>query len=132
MRDLMVEFYMHQRTVMDENEQAPEVQSPLQRAMVTASIACFVSLVSFYYVARPAVAVLESWWVEGLVYAVIPLAVTFVILYRSCWHEEITGAARTWSVLLLSGVILAGVLLAIGIMLGMILFCANAVTGGNH
>jgi hypothetical protein len=35
-------------------------------------------------------------------------------------------------VLLLSGVILAGVLLAIGIMLGMILFCANAVTGGNH
>lgn len=117
---------------MNENEQPSEVQSPLQRAVVMASLACFISLAFVYGVARPAVELLGIPWVEGLVYALIPVAVTFVILYRSCWHREIMGAARTCSVLLFSCIILAGVLMAMGFLLYIALFCFNAVSGGNH
>jgi hypothetical protein len=108
---------------MDDNEQTPDVQSPLQRAVVMASIACFVSLIIIYWVARPAVELLHVRWVEWLVYAIIPISVTFIILYRSCWHPEITGAARTYSLLLLSCIILVGVFIAIGfIILGVFAF----------
>jgi len=117
---------------MNDDEHAPEIQSPLQRDMVIASIACFVSLLLFYSVARPAVELLEVFWEELLAYAVIPISVTFIILYRSCWHREIVGAARTGCLLLVSSGILAGVLFAIGVMLSLLWFCFNAVSGGNH
>ena len=117
---------------MNNDERLSEVQSPLQRDVVIASIACFVSLLVFYSVARPAVELLEVFWEELLAYAVLPMAVTFIILYRSCWHREIMGAARTGCLLLLSSGILAGVLLAIGLMLSLLWFCFNAVSGGNH
>ena len=119
-------------SVMNDDEPAAGMQSPLQRDMVIASIACFVSLLVFYSVAKPAVELLEVFWEELLAYAVIPLAVTFIILDRSCWHREIAGVARTGCLLLLSSGILAGVLLAIGLMLSLLWFCFNAVSGGNH
>jgi hypothetical protein len=117
---------------MDDNEQTPEVQSPLQRDMIVASFGCFVSLIFFYLVARAAVALFEDWWIKLLAYAIIPLSVTFIILYRSCWHREIVGVARTLSLLLISCVILVGEFCAIGVMLSMLWFCFNAVYGGNH
>lgn len=117
---------------MNDNEQTSQDQSPLQRAFTIASTACFVSLIIFYWVARPVVERLQVRWVELLVYAIIPLSVTFIILYRSCWHREITGAARTCSLLLLSCVILSCEFVAIGIMLCIGLFGFNAITGGNH
>ena len=117
---------------MNNDERLSEVQSPLQRDMVIAAIACFISLLVFYSVARPVVELLEVFWEELLAYAIIPMAVTFIILYRSCWHREIVGVARTGSLLLLSSVILIGVLLAIGVMFSLLWFCYNAVSGGNH
>jgi hypothetical protein len=117
---------------MNDNEQIPEVQSPLQRVFVTASIACFASLILFYWAAKPAVELLEVRWIELLVYSTIPIAVAFIILYRSCWHREITGAARTCSLLLLSAIILGGVEIATGIIFCMGIFCLNAMQGGNH
>jgi hypothetical protein len=110
-------MFLGHLSVMDDNEQTPEVQSPLQRVIVIASIACFASLMFFYWVGKPAIELLEVRWIELLVYSVIPISVTFTILYRSCWHREITGAARTCCLLLLSGIILGGELIAIGIML---------------
>jgi hypothetical protein len=124
--------YSGHLSVMDDNEPAPEEQSPVQRAVVIASIACFASLMLFYWVARPAIERLEIRWAKFLVCAIIPMAVTFIILYRSCWHREITGAARTCSLLLLSCVILGGELIAIGFMLGLAWFCVMAISGGNH
>ena len=120
-----------QLSVMDDNEQT-SVQSPSEQAIVIASICCYVSLIFFYWVAKRVVVRLEVRWIELLVYAIIPITVTFIILYRSCWHREITGAARTCSLLLLSCVILGGELIAIGFMLCMVLFGLNAITGGNH
>jgi hypothetical protein len=118
--------------MVNEIDQQSEVQSPLQRAVVIAAIACFVSLAFSYWMGRPAVGLLEDRWAELLAYAIIPMAVTFIILYRSCWHREIMGAVRTCVLLLLSWVILLGVLLAVGVMLCMAWFCLNAVTGGFH
>jgi hypothetical protein len=124
---------------MNENEQTPEVQSPLRRDIVIASIASLVSLTIFFCAARPAVSKLQVWWAELLIYAFIPISVAFVILYRSCWHREIAGAARTCSLLMISCIILAGDLIAVGAMLFvaasficMIAFCMNGVSGGNH
>jgi hypothetical protein len=116
---------------MDDKEQTQEVQSPLQQTVVIASIASFVSLIIIYWVARPAVELLYVHWVEWLVYAIIPISVTFIILYRSGWHSEILGAVRTCSLLLLSCIILGGVLIAIGVMLCMIWFCVGAVSNGS-
>jgi len=47
-------------------------------------------------------------------------------------HQTITGAMRTCSLLLLSCLILGGELISIGFMLGLAMFCINAITGGNH
>jgi len=58
------------------------------------------------WVARPMVEKLEVDWAVLLVDTLVTIAVTFVSLYRSCWHPEITGAARTISLLLLSCLIL--------------------------
>jgi hypothetical protein len=75
---------------------------------------------------------LENRWAKFLVYAIVQISVTFIILYRSCWHSEITGAARTFVLFLLSWIILVGVSLAIGVMLCLAWFCLNAVSGGFH
>ncbi len=116
---------------MKDDEQPSEIQSPVQRAFVVASLACFLSLIIFYWVARSAVNLIAVPWVETLVYALMPISVTFVILYRSCWHPEISTAART-VFLLLSCAILGGVVFASGILFYTALFCFNAFSGGNH
>jgi hypothetical protein len=85
-----------------------------------------------YWVEKPVVELLEDRWADFLVSAIIPISATFIILYRSCWHREITGVARTCVLLLLSWVILVGVLFSIGLMLCMAWFCLNAVSGGFH
>src|SRR5487761_2539272 len=63
--------------VMENDGPISDVQSPLQRAVVFACLACFGSLTFIYWAARPAVELLEVRWAEFLVYAVIPIAVTF-------------------------------------------------------
>ena len=131
---------------MNENDSIPEVQQPfpeephpLQRIITIAAVACFASALGFYLISRHEVAQLQVWWAELMVYAVVPVAVTFVVLYRSGWHREITGAARTCSLLVLSGAILGGEMIlavaTIGVAILFIcagLFGVGAVSGGNH
>ena len=117
---------------MDDSEQTLEIQSPSNRAVVIASVACFASMTLFYWGARPAVELLEVGWAEILIYAVMPLAVTFIILYRSSWHREINRVARTGLLLLLSCFILGGEIVASGFMVCLAIFCFNAIQGGNH
>ncbi len=117
----------------------PETRSPVPWIMGVASLTCLISLIFFYGAASGVVSELRVWWEEWLVYATVPVLLTFFILYRSCWHPEITGVARTCSVFLLSCAILAGDIVAVGAMLclavfviGMVAFGVNAFTGGNH
>jgi hypothetical protein len=79
---------MLQLNIMNDNEQIPEVQSAVQQVIVIASLVCFGSLAFIYWAARPAVELLGIPWVEYLIYAIIPILVTFTILYRSGWHRE--------------------------------------------
>jgi hypothetical protein len=98
---------------LNQNEQPSEVQSPIGIALFV----CFVSLAFIYLTARPAVSRLQVWWAELLVYALIPILVTFIILDRSCWHREMARVARTLFLILLSGIIFGGVLIANGVII---------------
>ncbi len=83
-----------------------------------------------YWATRRVVERLQNGWVQLLVYAFVPMTIAFVILYRSDWHPEITGAARTCLLILLCGIIFIGVLIACGIMLCMGLYILIGLTTG--
>lgn len=120
--------------VSNADELLPDVQSPVQRAVVTAFIACLLSLMLVYWAIHAVLERLGIWWAEGLVYTIFPVSVAFIILHRSCWHRETLGALRTFSVLLLSSAMFGGVLLAIGAIIALASFCAIAIricTGGR-
>ena len=124
---------------MDDNEQAQEIQSPLPRLVIIASVTCLISLILSYGAFNRLVANFQDWWAGLLVYAAFPVFLTFFVLYRSRWHSEITGAPRTCSMLLLSCAILAGDIVAVGVMvclailfIGFFGFGFNAFSGGNH
>jgi len=116
----------------DDKPASSEIQSPVQRAVIIAVFACFGSLGFCYWAARPLVNRIEVPWIEFFIYALVPMAVTFTILYCSDWHREIAGAKRTCSLLLLSCAILAGVLVGIGLLLDVATFSLKALSGGNH
>ena len=110
-------------SVMNHSDQPSEIQSPIG----VAAFACLVCFAFFYWYAEPAVKVLDVLWAKLLVYALIPILVTFIILYCSGWHREIVGPTRTCSLLLLSFAILVGVLFAIGAMLALVWFGSIAI-----
>ena len=98
--------------VLNHHDDEPaSVPSPI----LASSIVCFIALVFNYWITRRAVSRLEVWWAELLVYALVPLFVTFVVLYRSSWHPHLAGAARTLSLILLSFFVSGAVLIATGL-----------------
>jgi hypothetical protein len=127
--------------LIDEGEERPAY--PLPRILRIGSLACLVSALAFYGVAHSFVSRLQVWWMEALIFVLVPLSVTFVVLYRSCWHPDITGASRTSRLLLLSCAIVGGeaiavfiaavILLCLGLLcMFLVAFSANALSGGNH
>ena len=96
---------------LNHSHQPPETQSPFTASAI-------VSLVAFafiYWLDSEVVSALRLWWAELLVYALVPMLLSFIILYRSSWHQEMTRAGRTTLLALLSCLILPGVLIATGI-----------------
>lgn len=96
---------------MNSNDEPTEVQP----ATGVAFLACSVSLALIGSLARPAVALLQVWWAELLVDALVPLLVTFAILYRGAWHREMSPVIRTCFLLWQSFVIFGGVLFIAGV-----------------
>jgi hypothetical protein len=115
---------------MNENERPTEFQLPVPRGIGMAALACLVTLAFISWINRPTLDLVESGWARWLIYAPVPLLVTFLILYRSNWHREDTGAARMGSVLLASGMILAGVLLAVAVAICVAGFYSMAIRAG--
>jgi hypothetical protein len=101
---------------MNANEQTSPVHADPPRVIVIAAAACFLSLTFFYLAVHAVISRLDLLWAEWVIYATIPLAVTFIYLQRSDWHQEITGAKRIRSLLLLSGLIFGGVVVTMGVM----------------
>jgi len=54
-----------------------------------------VSFVLVYWFDRPVVSLLRIWWAELLAFAIIPILLAFVVLYRSSWHQDMRRALRT-------------------------------------
>ena len=81
---------------------------------ILAGLVCYAPV---FAAGRPAEALFGTGWIELLHYPLLPVTVTFMILYRSCWHPEITGVPRTCSLLLISGLVFCGIFLATGMML---------------
>ena len=104
-------------TIMNDGETSPNIRAPAQDMIGIASFACLAALTFFYWYAGPAVQTLDVWWARWLVYVLIPILIPFIILYRSAWHRELAGLARTGSLLLAACVILVGVYLVVGAML---------------
>jgi heme/copper-type cytochrome/quinol oxidase subunit 3 len=115
---------------MNDNEQSPKFELPVPRVVGLAAIACFASLTGIYFIASSTSNTVGSGWAKLLIYAPLPLFVTFTILYRSDWHRQSRGAARMASLLVVSGLILAGVLAAIAVAVCVAGFYSIAVRQG--
>jgi hypothetical protein len=85
--------------------------------LAVALFACLVCSVFIWWAAGPVLSLLDIWSDELLVSALIPILITFIILYRSYWHPKITGAPRTSLLFLLSGIIFCFSLFVIGFLL---------------
>ena len=112
---------------MNENKKAPE-----QRAMSMATMVCFVALIFTYLATRHFTTGVPLGWSELVVLLSFPAAVTFAVLYRSHWHQEITGVSRTCSLLALSCVIAVCEMIGMAVMSLIAFCCLVAVSGGNH
>ena len=98
---------------LNEPEPPITVSSPI-------GLAAFLCLAVFgliYWATRPLVVRIGNGWIEFLVYALLPLAATFTLLYRSTWHREMAVVKRTSYLVATTGLILCSDLVLIGILL---------------
>lgn len=95
---------------LNHDDRPPELQSPVQ---ASAWVELFAFLAVLWFT-RHAVSSLKLWWAELLAYATLPILLAFITLYRSAWHREFRTITRTVLAGLLSCVIFAGVMAAIG------------------
>lgn len=103
---------------------------------VTAGLACLFCVPVIYLATRPVVWLLHAQWMAWLLaglFILVPLSVTFIILYRSGWHE---GRPKGWRILstAFSSCVIFGVdLLALGALVAAACLVAGLAKsmGGN-
>jgi hypothetical protein len=111
---------------LNHSHQPPETQSPFKAS-------AFVSLLSFafiFWLDGEVVSLLRVWWAELLVYALVPILLSFIILYRSSWHQEMAQGGRTALLAVLSCLILPGALIATGIALALVVLVYSCYFDG--
>lgn len=101
---------------MNENDSPVEVQSPAQRMEILAALACLGCMVFLFSAGKLAMERAPLWWAKLLVYTLIPLTLTFTILYGSCIHREMKRAVRVLFLVGNSLLIFAGACLSLGII----------------
>jgi hypothetical protein len=75
---------------LNHSDQPPEAHSPL----VASFVAALFSFALIFGMDSRFIGALPQWWAELLVYAVIPILLAFILLYRSSWHHEMRRATR--------------------------------------
>lgn len=80
-------------------------------------LACFLALAFAFWVGLPIVSLLNLPWAAPLVFMLMPVVVTFIILYQSCWHNEMVWTTRALLVSVYSILIFGGVLIGGGVIL---------------
>ena len=92
----------------------PETQTPSQRAIVFASLACFGCFILIKFCA------MSDYWIfdgyaEWLLVVSVPILASSLILYFSRFRRELAFFLRVFWILMLSGLIFIGVLVAFAI-----------------
>jgi hypothetical protein len=96
---------------MSDNEQTEPIQPPIGLA----GFACVTSLLATFFVIRFTTRFIDIEWLTWFFAAFIPVLITFVILHRSAWHQELSTVARIFSLLLSACLIYAIVLAFLGL-----------------
>ena len=97
---------------LSERDPSVAVQSPLGLAL----FGCLASFGLVYCVARPLVTRIGIGWIEFLIYAAIPLGVTYVILYCCGCLRGMARVGRTVLLILMSCLILGCDMVIMGIV----------------
>ncbi len=93
---------------MNQSEPA-QVQSPAERQGILIVVTCLVCCAYLFNFAAPTVAWLNAWWAAWLIYATIPLLLTFTLLHGSRIHREMSEAARDAFLFVVSLAVVFGV-----------------------
>jgi hypothetical protein len=99
---------------------------------LTAGLACLFCVPVIYLAPRPVVWLLHAQWIAWVLmglFVLVPLSVTFIILYRSGWHEERPRFRRIFSMIFSSCVILAVDLFAVGAVVAAACLLSGLVRG---
>lgn len=117
---------------MNDNEIVDEKTPPF----MIAGLACLMCLPIIYLTTRLLIWLLHVQWLAWpllAVWALVPIAVAFVVLYRSEWHREWSKVRRVFSILLSSCIILGMDLLVVVLLTaaGCLIIGLTRVVGGN-
>ena len=90
-----------------------------------AALACALCSAYLFGIASPAVELLQVWWMEMLVYTIIPVTLTFTLLCGSHIHREMPMMKRAVFLFVVSVLMFAGV----AFFLGAVVFFGSAFAG---
>jgi len=104
--------------------------------LLIAGLACFLSLPVIYLMTRPVVWLSSApWtvWLQSAIFAITPVTVAFMVLYRCAWHDDRPRARRILFTILSACLIFGIVLLLIGAIaiVGGVVAGTSRVMGGN-
>jgi hypothetical protein len=104
--------------------------------LLVAGLACFLSLPVVYLTTRPVVWLVSAPWVAWLqlgIFAIAPVTVTCMVLYRCAWHDDRPRTRRILSTILSACIIFGFVLLLISAIaiVGCVVVGTSRVMGGN-
>ncbi|HEV2320585.1 MAG TPA: hypothetical protein VGV18_12590 [Verrucomicrobiae bacterium] len=104
--------------------------------VLIAGLACLLCLPVLYLATRPVVWLFSApgtAWMMAAIFAVAPLTVAFMVLYRCAWHDDRPRARRFLSIIACSCIIYGVDLLlaAAVVMIGCLIAGLSRVMGGN-
>lgn len=104
--------------------------------MLIAGLACFLSLPVVYLTTRPVVWLINAPWMAWLqlgIFAIAPVTVAFIVLYRCAWHDDRPRVRRILSTILSACLIFGIVLILISAIaiIGCVIAGTSRRMGGN-
>lgn len=126
--DINRNLWIQEPSIMSRNGQMDE-RMPL---FLTASLACLFCAPVIYLATRPVAWLFHAQWIAWLLlglFVLVPLAVTFIILYQSGWHVERPKFRRIVSTIFSSCVIFGVDLLAVGVLIAVVCVFSGLVRG---
>lgn len=104
--------------------------------LLMAGLTCLLCMPVVFLTTRPVIWLSNAPWVAWLLssfFIVVPLLATFIVLYRSAWHDDLPQVRRIISVVLSSCAIFVADVLLVGavLIIGCLIAGLSRVMGGN-